>query len=533
MIPVKPFITLGAAKTDPRIACRATAIGTEPVAVNDIRVKWGREGYFDACDPAELTVHLWDSTGVWARRIRDNTALGQEISLWMLFPPSVIGTTPVTERRQFYGHVTGVTATRLTRTDDDHRTIWDVELTAHDPIAATGNVFPLPGVLKDGERMDTRRKWLEGLVRDYGGLKINAVTYQTAYLNAACRSLEVGRDSARDCLDAFYNSMSADAYTYDPSAMTITQCLRHDAAVPTYMATFGNDVGAVLVSAGPYTEANRDRVGIAIPGGDIDVGEDGVTVVADPDNYINRVETTYATRDTDDLSKTVDQTMWRENILPGQPRRVISNESWFWDDLSLPAIDPARGLLDLQNRSLFDRAQLEGSRPRHPRLVWHAGPEFTDIHTALWWLTCFEDARPGFINGDEAHRWLQDGASDWMPLVSPLGGEVTYHPDTGWDFDLAVQWMHNRAPVTQPPAWVQLQQVQRSSQASSVPWWWSAIGLPVPPPVPVNTPTPARDVKWGPPDPASGQFRWGTSVFWSDLKWVDRNYTDINEIGVS
>lgn len=529
MITVEPRVTFDArpngytAATAPAwLPGRAEDIGRHPTVVDDLTVKWGRSGYYDAVPPAALTVNLWDSTGDWARRIRDNTALGQHIEVWAEL-------TATRRLRLFNGAVSGVTAQRMDRTDDQGRHMWYVTLTCHDPLASLANIFPLPGVLARGRRMEDWKKWILELIRDYGGADVADISYQSAYRQASVWELEVGTDAADTITRQFFDSMSKDAFCYDSHRREIRQCERMDWPFTNYLASYGNNEGAVLIASSDAMINNRARSGIAVAGCTIDVG-DGMTVTADPDTYVNRAETKFKVSSSG--NNLADFTMTSENIRVGQARRVLSNDSLIRHDGDIPQDDPGRGLMSLQHRSMWDRAVQEGARPKHPPLVWHAGKQFTDVRTATWWLMTSEDARPAFVNGDETYSWLTDGQVNWeySPLVSPLGGTVSYNGGDGWDFDLNVQWVRNRNVTLVPVTWSKLVQYQWTTEQDSVPWWWSLIGLPKPPPKKVGSRTPERDIRWGPPDKESGTYRFDTSVRWSDLRFIADGHPELKDI---
>lgn len=521
MLNVWPVVYVDFQGANTPVACSVDALETEPVAVDDLTVKWGRSGYYDRVAAAELSLTMWDGSGEWARRIRDNRALGTNIQvMW----ESEDTRTGKRNRGTLYkGLTTGVNAKRMERTNDDGEHFWEISLTAHDPLSSLGNIYPLPGKFGAG-RFHERATWIQGLLQ-YGGIVINGIVYQSAYANAAVAPLEVGKDSAAELLNGFFDSMSGDSYTYAPDYNAIFQTERHDGDFNTFLASFSDEIGAVMVSSADSTVNNRVRPGIAISGCTIDVG-DAMEITATPDTDINRVETTYNVwSDADkEWQDTVTST---ESIPTGQPRRIFSNDCWFFEPA--PAGDNGRGLIRLQHRSLWERARAEGRRPKHPDMTFHAGKEFPTERVLKWWLTTYEDARPGFINGDESHRWMMSGERDWSPIVSPLGGTVTYNGDDGWTIDVNVQWSHNRTTIT-PMVWGNLQQIQWRAGEDSYPWWWDIIGLPHPDPKPVGMPTPERDVYWGAPADDSEQYRMDKSVKWSDLKYLDNGAREIKDL---
>lgn len=499
MITVTPIVKLDGE----RVSCAVDQLGAVPVVMSDMSIRWGRAGYFDAAEPALLTVRLWDSTDHWAERIRDSRAIG--------VPVEVLWTVGNRQVKMFTGAVATADAERLDKLDDDQRNVWEIVLTVADPTAALGNVFPLPGTLSSSHTMDDRAEWLKGLA-GYGGLDVTELDYQQGYATALCSAVKVGQQSALELITAFYDGMSKDAWTYDPEGNAIRQCERHDWGFTTYLASFDDSRGAVMIAATDAEINGRTRPGVALSGCSL-VLPDGIRISATTDTDINAVETSYKDAEGEDRKE------WRESVPLGTSKRLLSNETWMRTGWGIR----------LQLNSAWDRARAEGRRPRHPNLVYRPGHEFATERLARWWLQTFEDARPAFINGDAAHAWLMAGATDWAPLLSPLGGTINYNGLTGWEFDLAVQWMHNRTEVT-PMTWVKLQQIKWSSVSAPVPWWWDLIGMPRPPAQEVGTPTPERDVYWGTPGADQRQYRFDESVTWDDLKYLDNTSREIKDV---
>lgn len=503
-ITVKPWIEIDGR----RIACRAEALDTAPVVMESYAIDWGRDGYYDSTDPARVTFTLWDATGQWAVAIRDSQALGKHVHIkWR-------GSVTVT---QFAGVIAAATAKRTDRTTASGAHIWQVIITAVDPMATLGNVYPLPGILPGGETMEQRKEWIKGLAA-YGGLVVSDIDYRSDYARAATAPVEVGKDSALSVLTNFYESMSKDAFTYDPEANTIRQCERHANAFTTSLASFDDSRGAVLITAGDVQMDGITRPGVALSGCRLNI-PDGLEIDATTDTDINRVESTWS----DPLDEWNDKIAFRESVAVGQPRRVLNYDTWMTSDWAI----------ETQLTSAWERARAEGRRPRHPRITFRPGTEFATDRMARWWLRCWEDTRPAFINGDAAHAWLMQSATDWPPLVSPLGGTVTYHAEHGWSITLDVQWMNDTTSVT-PMVWSNLKQIKWRTESPTVPWWWNLVGLPRPPSKQVGEHTPERDVYWGPPGESTTdgvrQYRFDESVTWGDLKYLDNTTREIKDI---
>ncbi|WP_282939114.1 hypothetical protein [Corynebacterium auriscanis] len=505
MITVTPYLEIDGAQ----ITCKSTALDSAPVVMDGITIQWGRDGYFDAAEPARLSVRLWDATGTWAKRIRDSRALGLHTTLhWGFESGGGVA---------FRGVIAAASARPTTERTESNRLIWQINIECVDPTATLGNVFPLPGVLAGGQTMEERKQWLMGLAA-YGGLQVADIDYQSGYSPAKTKPVKVGGDSALQLLTEFYDSMSKDAFTYDHENNSIRQCERHDGDFTTYLASFDDSRGAVMIAASDTVIDNVARPGVALSGCRLEL-PDGMDIAATAETDINRVESTWA----DPADSWNEKVAFKESVAVGQPRRLLSNSTWLTTGWAI----------ELQLQSAWDRARAEGRRPRHPRIRHRAGKQFATERLARWWLRCWEDTRPAFINGDLAHEWLMQDATAWPPLVSPLGGTVEYTYTDGWTIELAVQWMNDRTAVN-PMTWAALQQVQWTTTTSPVPWWYPLLGIPSPPPKTVGTPTPERDVYWGTPEDttttAQRQYRFDESVTWADLRYLDNSDRQIKDV---
>ncbi|RAV33528.1 hypothetical protein [Corynebacterium heidelbergense] len=501
MITVKPWVEIDGT----RVPCGFLDIGMTPVVMDGLEIKWGRDGYYEKAEPARATVRLWDSTGAWARRIRDSQALGVHVYVKWAAPSGTV--------TMFRGVIAHAHARRTRHRDWKNTDVWEVTLTAADPTTALGSVYPLPGVLQPGETMDQRKQWLLGLA-EYGGLKIADIDYQSGYAPAQTKPVEVGKDSALEVLGAFYESMSGDAWTYDPEANAVRQCERHDGDFTTYLASFDDARGAVMIAASDTVIDGVSRPGVALSACRLGV-PDGIEIEASADTDINRVESTWYDGG-DNWSARV---AYKDAVALNQPRRMLANDTWMTTDWAI----------ELQLQSAWDRARAEGRRPKHPELHHSPGKTFATERLARWWLRCWEDTRPAFVNGDLAHAWLMQEAADWPPLVSPLGGTVTYRATDGWTIHLHVQWMHDRSQVT-PMVWINLRQMKWTTTTATQPWWARLIGMSPPAPITTGQPTPDRDVRWGSPGSATREYRFDESMTWADLKYLDNTTREIKDV---
>lgn len=502
MITVEPYLEIDRS----RVSCSPTVLASQPIAMSGLKFTWGRDDYFGEADPISATVRLWDATGTWATRIRESRAVGVELAVKYQLPSGVM--------TMFRGSISSAVAGRTGRVQESTgRDIWEITITAVDPTAALGNVYPYPGVLQPTDTMEQRKEWLKGLC-SFGGVVISEIEYQQGYRESLTSPVEVGNDSALDLMRAFFDGMSRDAFAYDPQSNRVIQCERMDWSFSTYLASFDDSRGAVMVTASDAQINGRTRPGVALSGCTLIV-DPKMQIAASTNTDINIVETTWY----DQNDQWRGKVSARSAVANGQPRRLLKNDTWLTADWAI----------ELQLQSAWDRARAEGRWPRHPEITYRPGKGFATERLAKWWLQLWEDARPAFINGDMAHHWIMSGQSEWPPLLSPLGGTVEYDAERGWSISLIPQWMKNRITV-QPMTWTLLQQIRFTSQAPAVPWWWGLTGQPMPPRVSVGSPTPERDVRWGAPDPEGHEYRFDESTTWADLRHLDRTAREIKDV---
>lgn len=492
------------------VACRASALDTEPIVIRGFEIKWGRSEYMDpSVSPGSVVLTLLDTTGTWASRIRANSALGLPVEIrWQ-------GTATDTGRRigpvtMFRGRTSHVEARPHTLHADDGRTAWTVTLTCADRTADYGNATA--GTEQwPAERMIDRAV----RIRDLGissGSGIEQVYFWPGYVDTPTSPLDVKNTTALSLLADFFASMGNDAYSYDPDANVIRQSIRLSQAMTTYLATFDDSRGAVLPVASDITVDNVVYPGVGLGGCELR-GEP--SVVADPSTDINRLECTWQDYSTD----YGDWTTILDNRDPNSPRRVMAWDSW----LAIgEAIDPT-----LEN--VWNRAREEGRRPRHPDITYRPGKSFISERMARWMLATWENTRAAYISGNLAYEWLMGTATGYAPVVAPLGGTTAYDPEDGWTIEMHVHWIHNTTPTTTPATWTSLQQIKATTTTPTAPWWYALLGIPAPPPVTVGSPTPERDLKWGDPETVPG-YAWDTSVTWGDLKHVPTTGTQVKDV---
>ena len=483
------------------VASTAAALDSAPVAIEGLSIDWGRGDYHDAdTSPASLSLTLTDATGEWADRIRNRRAIGRRVEIEWTGQPTTPGGVLVGPVVMFRGRIQEARAVPMDRWTDDGRRRWRIELTCADRTADYGNAF-FPELRWGRDTMEARAYKIMWHGREAGS-GIDAVYFWPGYQETRTAPIETQNRSALDLLAELYQSMGNDSYSYDPDENVIRQAIRLSQPYSVHLGSFDDDLGAVTPVVDDITVDEVVYPGVSL-GGRALIGTP--EVVADPATDINRLECSW-----EDYSTGHDGwTTVHEDVAEGDSRRVMSWDSWIDDGL---AIDPT-----LEN--VWARVTEEGRRPRHPELETWPSHEFTTGRLARWILQTWENTRPAYIAGSLAYEWLLGDEPDYSPVVAPIGGTTTFDPIDGWSVQFRVHWIHNQSPMSSPATWAGIQQMSISSTAPSVPWWWSLIGLPVPPPVPVGDPVPERDLTWGPPESGAG-YRFAESVTWGDLRHV-------------
>ena len=511
-VTVKPTITIAGEV----IACSADALDTEPVAINGYEIKWGKDDYqSSSVSPASAEIALIDTTDEWAGRIRTRNALGLQVEIsWTGYSvpadtpdaaPTIIG--PVV---MFRGRITSAEARPRRIKASDNRRAWEISLTLADRTADYGNALA-PPVEWPREKMITRAI----KVRDLGlaaGSGIEQVYFWPGYVDTYTSPLDVKNASALDLMADLYTSMGNDTYAYDPHENVVRQFIRLSQPMTTYLATFDSSQGAVMPVPNDIEVDEQIYPGVALGGCDL-AAEPIVSV--EPEQDINRLECSWK----DFSTQHGDWTTIKEDVKPGDARRVMSWSSWIDDGR---AIDPT---LD----NVWDRARQEGARPRHPEITIPATHEFVSERLARWLLQTWANTRPAYIAGSLPYLWLMADMPSYSPIVAPIGGVTRYDALEGFSASLNVHWIHNNGPAISPARWSSLRQIKTSLEQSSVPWWWKLLGLPIPPPVEVGEPTPERDLKWGHPDQVPG-YAWHPSVTWADARHIEDKNTQIKDV---
>lgn len=504
-VDVRPTVTINGK----RMPCHASDVDTAPTVIRGFQIHWGRSEYqSNDTSPASVKITILDTTGTWAKRIRESTAIGQTVEIsWT--GTATDGTTigPVTMYR---GRVAAATAKPHHYHTPDNRRGWAVELTCADRTAEYGNAFPGPTEWP-AETMILRAN----RIRDLGlaaGSAVEQVYFWPGYVKAGAAPLDVKGKSALELMRAFFESMGNDSYAYDPHENVVRQAIRLSQAMSVYLATFDDSRGAVLPVASDIVVDDVTYPGIGLGGCEL-AGEPEISATSASD--INRLECTWA----DWSTGYKDHTTVKENIPPGDSRRVMAWDSWLDNG----------GVIDPTMENVWNRARQEGRRPRHPDFTVRPGFVFTSGRLARWILQTWENTRPAFIAGNLAYQWLMDNEPAYPPIVAPIGGTTAFDPILGWAAEFHVHWIHNETPATDSATWQSMEQIKSTMVEQSYPWWFPLLGIPAPPPVTVGSPMPARNMRWGDAESAGG-YHWDPSVTWGDTRHIPTTGTQIKDV---
>lgn len=492
-----------------RVACLPDALETAPVAVRGFTIDWGREEYQSPdVSPSSVNLYVLDAVGDWARRIREARAIGTKVHIEWTGTTSdgeTIG--PVV---MFRGRVQYAEAKPHSKRLADGRRAWAVTLKCADRTADYGNALAAPETWPR-ETMIVRAI----RVRDLGlaaGSEIAQVYFWPGYVDSNCWPLDVKDKSALELMAELYASMGNDAYAYDPDENVIRQDIRLSQPLTVGLASFDAAWGAVMPVPDDVVVDGKTYPGVGLGGCELAAEP---LLAADPSTDINRLECSWK----DQGTGFGDWTTIREDVAPGDSRRVMSWTSWLDDGV---AIDPT---LD----NVWARAREEGRRPRHPAITIPPTFSFVNERLARWLLMTWANTRPAYISGSLPYLWLMADEPGYSPIVAPIGGSTSFDPEKGWSATLHVHWIHNSAPAPSPVTWGALEQIKVTSTASVDPWWWPLLGLPPSPPVAVGEPTPSRYIRWGDPADLDG-YGWHTSVTWADLRHVSNDRAQVKDI---
>ncbi|QNQ90884.1 hypothetical protein GP475_09705 [Corynebacterium poyangense] len=482
-----------------QIDCSTKQINDAPVSIRGFTVKWGRSEYASSAQsPASVDVHMIDSTGEWSRRIRENRAIGSKVMVrWIILKSPDVP--EQIERVLFRGRVQKATAKPLKSFSPEGVRRWEIILTCADRTAEMGNATAGPADWPRETMLDRAVR-----VRDLGtvaGSDIKEVYFAPEWARYQCAPLKVENKTALSLMADLYTSIAADTYTYDPHSNVVRQAIRFSQPMTIHLGSFDNDRGGVYPVPSDIVYDGKTYPGVSLGACEL-IGEP--EVVADPATDINRLECTWDDQSTGHQTYTT----VKENINPGDSRRVLSWNSWYDDGY---IIDP---LID----AVWNRQREEGRRPRHPDIKTFWSKTFPTLRMAEWVLQAWENTRPAYIAGSMAYEWLLGDQPGYAPIVAPLGGETTYNPKKGWQVVFHVHWIHNTTPTPPPVTWQGIRQKKTTTTTPTAPWWWALIGK-QPTPVTVGEYTPDRDLTWGHVAEKAG-YRFGNSVTWGDMKHV-------------
>lgn len=492
------------------IAVSLADIDTHPTAIKGLEIDWGRSEYHSAeASPASLTMSIADSTGEWAARILERRALGRKVEVTWIGEPTTPDGVTIGPIIMFRGRISKANAEPLDRYTAEGRRRWEITLTCADRTADLGNAL-VNDVEWSPAPMLNRANQIRNLGLD-GGSEIEEMYFWPGYVNSRSGPVEADRTSALELMGEFYASMGNDAWAYDPHENVVRQSIRLSQPYTIHLGSFDDHLGAVTPVVSDIVVDDVVYPGVAL-GGRALIGDP--VVEADPASDINRLECAWPNF----ANNHVDRTTIMEDVAPGDARRVMSWRSWLENGLT---IDPT---LD----NVWARVREEGARPKHPEITTIPTHEFATGRMAQWILQTWENTRPAYIAGSLAYLWLMGDSAEYHPVVAPIGGTTSFDPLEGWSVDYRVHWIHNSLPPAPAATWAGLEQKSISLELPSVPWWWSLLGLPTPPPVPVGDPTPERWLTWGVPEASAG-YRFSESVTWADLRHVPQSGTTITD----
>lgn len=492
-----------------KVECAPDKLDSAPLAIRGFEIKWGREDYLTSQgSPSTAQLTVIDTTATWPRLIRSNLAMGLPVEITWSGDTGGGGTC-------FRGRVTHAAARPTTIHATDNRRAWEISITAADYTADLGNVKPLPATWPR-ETYQARVDRISELA-SHANSGIENFHTHPRHRGDYVAPLDVKDESCLSLMLSLYASASFETYSYNHTTGDVEQVVRLQAPYTMSLAAFDKDLGEVSITADPVIYehpqyGDQQFPGIAIGSCDA-VSEAEISTIGQ--SSINEIQITYPAYE----AGNDDRRIVRGAIRPGDAPRVMDFESWLE---STPVIEEMAAYV-------LEKAIGEGSRPVHPIFTLHPGHDFRSVYEADWLLTTWESLRPAYLNGDLPYWWMMDSATDYAPVVCPIGGELSFTPDSGWDVELTTQWLYNIGAPVEATDWQSLAQLKTTTSQPSYPWWYDLLGIPPPPPVTVGEPTPERDVRWG--DPASMQYYgFAKSVMWNDLRWVDKEKTEIKDV---
>lgn len=415
-----------------RIACTASAIEREPVAVRGLEFKWGRDSYLDGdTTPATLTCWITDATGKMALFVQNKVIIGFRIEVFYELFDTDTGNQVGSTIRMYSGRVQVATARPAGHTEDTHSQRFDVEITAADRTADYGNAVERQ-IKWPREKMVPRAVRIRD-IGNRGGAGIDAVYFWPGYVDVYARPVEEDSLSGLDMLKAFYNSMGNDTYAYDPHANAIRQAIRFSQSMRIHLRVLDPEIESVAPAVDGFTIDSVYYPPISISAGDIKA-ENGAPIEASRDTSINRLESTY--KSSEDNFTQNGWYVYIDNVRTGDAVRLYQWDSWIYDVNTLKAT--------IQN--VERKINFEGSRPKPPNLVMGPMNRFLSIDAAAWLLQTWENTRPAYIFGHQMNTWLDNPWTWYAPVYGPIGGVTKFDPMRGWSFDIRLQqiWEEER-----------------------------------------------------------------------------------------
>ncbi|MBZ4486284.1 hypothetical protein [Microbacterium sp. cx-55] len=424
-------MTSGARVTIGRNVVTSSWDGSNLVALDGLKIVWGRTDPYDDPEPSLLTLRLLDRTGVF---VNDPTRIGQEVVVTMIDPQQVVFrgaiAKPKATRRRVYNPLLGA-----------DETVWIVTLTAVDPLAALGMAV-YPGDAIDG--------WVEGaggwpevspnqrLDRLYAAGASGLVDGFEAVQDIAGTPVVARRVHGQAAADArtalellrqVYRGVPLGVANYDPATHMVT--IGRFADSSPVSLTYSGGIVRLALGTGHIVPASR-------------VGVSGYDLESSVDAAIDAVQVGYwwYGNDPNMTSGSQRRTVWtqgfieaRTNRYDPRTRRVLKVDTEYMR-FQLDLYGP--GVMDPFNRFpawLLDQVtrivnKLNGQL-RVPRLTFDAdrAPLPAALEAVLYRPTA--QAVPLYFAGS---------VFNGMPMVGPqfqiIGGTLTY--EDGWRHEVSV-----------------------------------------------------------------------------------------------
>lgn len=399
------------------VQCSTTRKNTSPLALDGIKVDWGRDDYISHARPATAQLAIFDRTGEWAAKVTAKQVIGRTVELWW-----VLGSAA---QRYFVGRVTGAKARPVTR---DGSGGWAIAITAAARDAELGNVVMSPGTWPT-ETMITRANRIAAAAAPAG---IAGFYFYPGSVNIQCWPLDVnGRDLHSLC-DEFYMSMG-DTYSYNPSTNNVRHLYRryYDQAI--YLVQMPD--GLIYIQTGNIVYDGITYKGIGLAGCET-YTDDGIELA--PNSVVTRVQATWknAPGGLADVTTVVQAPEGDTN-----GRRTVQLKTWIDNGIH---VDP-------MVTEVLARGTYEGALPKHPPITWDTRRTggFHSQAEAEVLLLAAETQGGVYISGSIYSAWLPD----IIPVAAIIGGTIEY--DGGWIVTVTLQYIWKKN-TTAPIRWQDL-----------------------------------------------------------------------------